>query len=315
MLVFDSDQVRALLPMPALIEALRAAFSKDSLVPHRQIIALPGGRGERLFLSMPAFAKDGSGAIKLTTVYPDNAVSGRPTIQGALVLFSQHGSAIAVMDGGVITQMRTGAASALASSFLSREDSCELVMAGAGALAPFMILAHACVRPIQRVRLWGRNRERAEAAATKTRAFVGSALRIETIADLDAGVREADIVCCATSSAAPVLKGELLKNGAFVDLVGSFSPERREADDRVVERARLFVDTFEGALSEAGDILQPLRRGLITRDRIEGELADLASGRIKGRHGPDEITLFKSVGTALEDLAAAQLLWRLAEPC
>ena len=304
--LIDADQIRALVNMPELIERLRAAFKEGYAAPPRQIAPVPGGAGDRLMLSMPAFAADGSGVVKLASVFPDNVRAGAPTIQGALVVFSDTGTPIAVMDAAAVTQLRTAAASALASSYLSRADSNRLVVIGTGALAPYMALAHASVRPLQWIGVWGRNYERAATTAAHISRLVRPTIEVVPVEQLEPAVRAADIISCVTSSTEPVLQGRWLKPGAFVDLVGSFSPHKREADDEAVQRARIFVDTFEGALSEAGDLLDPMARGAIDRTRIEAELADLVASRKVGRLNDNEITLFKSVGVALEDLAAAQ---------
>lgn len=308
MRVLDAAEICALAPMPRLIECLREAFRDPPDSPGRQLTPIPGGRGDRLLLYMPAFDRQGGGAIKLATVFPDNGARALPTIQAALVVFSDTGAPVALLDGAMVTRLRTSAASALASTYLSRADSEHLVIVGTGALAPYMALAHCTVRPIRRITVSGRDEGRASDTATEIRALVGGRVEVSVATDLGSVVPAADIVSCATSSVQPVLAGKWLRPGAFVDLVGSFSPGRREADDDAVLRSRLFVDTFEGALTEAGDLLQPLERGLIGRDRIEGELSDLVSGRSTGRRGADEIILFKSVGTAIEDLAAAKLI-------
>lgn len=264
--------------------------------------------GERLLLAMPAFDRDGAGVVKLATVFPDNQSQGMPTIQAAIIVFSERGTPIALLDGTIVTQLRTGAASALASRYLSRADSAHLVIIGTGALAPMMAAAHCTVRGITRVSVCGRSTERASLTAAAISALVGPNVEVVVSSSLEQTVASADIVSCSTSSPTPVLAGKWLKPGTFVDLVGSFSPKKREADDDVVLRSRIFVDTFEGALTEAGDLLDPLARGIIDRERIEGELADLVCGRAQGRNSDDEIILFKSVGTALEDLAAAQMI-------
>jgi ornithine cyclodeaminase len=164
------------------------------------------------------------------------------------------------------------------------------------------------VRPIERIDVWGRRAERVAATVESVRELVKSRVEVRAALSLDESVRAADIVTCATSSPTPLVEGRWLKPGSHVDLVGSFTPSTREADDEAVRRARIFVDTFEGALAEAGDLLDPIARGVIGRERVEGELADLVRGRVAGRQTVEEITLFKSVGTALEDLAAAWLL-------
>jgi alanine dehydrogenase len=307
MLILNAEQVRARVSMPRLIDALREAFRTGCIVPPRQIVQVPGGGG-RLFLSMPAFDASGAGAVKLATVFPDNADKGLPSIQAAIVVFSESGSPVAILDGTTVTKLRTGAASALASTYLSRADSAHLVVMGTGALAPYMALAHCAARPIRQVEVWGRSPERAKSTAAQIRSLAGSGIEVHVVESVEKSVGEVDIVSCATNSATPVVLGRWLKPGAFVDLVGSFSPSRREADDEVVRRSRIFVDTFEGAMSEAGDILDPIGRGVIQKDKVEGELADLVGGRVAGRREDNEITMFKSVGTALEDLTAAQLI-------
>ena len=313
MRVLDAAEIRALAPMPRLVECLREAFRDPANSPARQVTPIPGGKGDRLLLYMPAFDREGGGAIKLATVFPDNGEKGLPSIQAALVVFSATGAPVALLDGAMVTRLRTGAASALASTYLSREDSAHLVIMGTGALAPYMALAHCAVRPIGKITVAGRNEERANETVAEIRALIGGEIEVEAATAPEKVVPIADIVSCATSSAQPVLAGKWLRPGTFVDLVGGFSPAKREADDEAVLRSRLFVDTYEGALAEAGDLLQPLERGLIKRDRIEGELADLVSGRAAGRQGAEEIILFKSVGTAIEDLAAAKLIVAAAE--
>lgn len=308
MRVLSGEEILTLLPMRQLVEQLRGAFLDPCVCPERQIAALPGGCGDRLLLYMPAFDRAGTAVVKLATVLPDNPARGLPAIQAVILVFSPSGTPIAVLDGAAVTRMRTGAASALASSYLSRPDSARLLVIGTGALAPCMAWAHCVVRPIRQVRVSGRDPRRARATADAIGKLVGAQVDVGVADSLDRAAAEADVISCATSSAEPVLRGVWIRSGTFIDLVGSFSPIRREADDEVVRRSRLFVDTFEGALSEAGDLLDPIGRGVITREQIEGELADLVSGRVAGRGGADEITLFKSVGSAIEDLAAVQLL-------
>lgn len=308
MLVLNAEAIRALAPTPRLIEALQQAFRTGCVVPPRQVVNTPGGAGGRLFLSMPAFDREGGAAVKLVSVFPDNPAQGLPTIQAVIVVFSATGAPVALLDGTIVTHLRTGAASALASTYLSRADSTHLVLIGTGALAPAMAAAHCAVRPITRVSVWGRRPERATATAAAIRSLVNHAIEVLVPTSIEAAVATADIVSCATSSPTPVLAGQWLRPGTFVDLVGSFSPSKREADDEVVRRSRLFVDTFEGALAEAGDLIDPIARGVIDRKRIEGELADLVCARVTGRVRAEEIITFKSVGTAIEDLAASQLV-------
>lgn len=313
MRVFTAEEVRELAPMPQLIDCLRQAFTCRHSTPPRQVATIPGGKGDRLLLYMPAFDPEGGGVVKLATVFPDNETNSRPTIQAALVVFSRTGTPVAVIDGAAVTRLRTGAASALASTYLSRSDSTRLLIVGTGTLAPYMALAHCTVRPISEVEVWGRRAERAASTAEEIRALFGQRVNVRAVSSLEGAVQTADIICSATSSTQPVLEGRWLRCGAFVDLVGSFSPERREADDETMRRSRIFVDTFDSALAEAGDLLEPLQRGVIGRERIEAELADLVTGRAAGRCDDEEITLFKSVGSAIEDLAAAYMIVAAAQ--
>jgi alanine dehydrogenase len=306
-LVFDAARVQALASMPALIEALREAFRDPPCQqPPRHALTIPGGRGDRLFLTMPAFGHDGGVVVKLATVYTDNVARGFATIQGAIVVFSAHGAPIAVLDGAMVTRLRTAAASALASSYLSRPDSAKLTLLGTGALAPWMAAAHATVRQLTRIVVWGRRAERVAETIAATRALVAADVRVEAAPSLDAAIHDADIVSSATSSSTPLVRGDSVREGTFIDLVGSFSPEKRECDDDAIRVARVFVDTFEGALSEAGDLLDPMARGVIARDHVKGELTDLVRGTVKGREDDTQVTLFKSVGSAIEDFAAAR---------
>ena len=217
------------------------------------------------------------------------------------------GEPFAIIDGQTLTAWRTAAASALAATFLARDDASHLVMVGAGALAPHLIRAHASVRPITRVTLWNRNRGKAEELAVR---LASDRLDISVTDDLATAAPSADIISCATLARDPLVLGEWLKPGAHVDLVGGFAPTMREADDEAVRRASVYVDTRAGACKEAGDIVVPMQRGIIKDRDIRGDLFDLCRKQASGRHSRTEITLFKSVGSPIEDLAAAMLLWK-----
>ena len=232
----------------------------------------------------------------------------RPSVYGQYLLLSgKSGEPLAMMDGRALTAWRTACASALAARYLAREDASHLVMVGAGALAPHLIRAHASVRPIKRVSIWNRTKARAISLGFGV-AVAG--IEVDIAEDLEQTVGEADIVCCATLAAEPLIKGAWLKKGTHLDLVGGFTPKMREADDQAVKRARIFVDTRAGAAKEAGDIVVPLKKKIIDAKAIKGDLFDLVSGKVKGRTSDAQITLFKSVGSAIEDLAAAMLVWK-----
>lgn len=313
MLMLNAEQLKSLAPIARVIDCLDEAFRRQHIVPPRQVVAIPGGEGGRLMLCMPAFAPSGSGAVKISTVFPDNSTRALPTIQGLIIVFSETGEARAAMDGGAVTRLRTAAASALASRYLSRAGSSRLAVLGTGAMAPYLAAAHCAVRPISRVTVWGRDRSKALDAVARMRGLLDGSVQVRVEENVERAVREADIVSCCTSSGTPILQGAWLQPGTLVDLIGSFSPSRRESDDEVIRRSRIVVDTWEGAMSEAGDILEPMARGVLVREDIAGELADLVTGRIAGRTDARQIFTFKSVGTAIEDLATAQMILAAAE--
>jgi ornithine cyclodeaminase len=308
--ILGADDLAAVLTYPALVEALRAAFRADITVPVRHHHTVPHPGRDATLLLMPAWTADPSGFLgcKIVTVFPGNAAAGKPSLHGSYLLMSgTTGEPLALMDARALTAWRTAAASALAATYLARPDASHLLMVGAGALAPHLVRAHAAMRPITRVTLWNRTHGHAISLA-----FGLAVTGIEaTVADdLAAAVAEADIVSCATLSAAPLIRGKWLKAGAHLDLVGGFTPKMREADNDAVRRARLYVDTRAGALKEAGDMVIPLRSRVIGRKDVRGDLFDLCRGKAKGRTSDRQITLFKSVGSAIEDLAAAMLVWR-----
>jgi ornithine cyclodeaminase len=307
MRIVGADEVHASLDFPALIDALAAMFEAGCEVPlrHHHGIAVPGAP-EATLLLMPAWQPGAALGIKIVSVFPGNAARSLPAVMGQyLLLDAATGAPKALIDGTALTLRRTAAASALASRFLSRPESAHLLMAGTGALAPHLIAAHCAVRPIRRVTIWGRNRDHARAAAAKID-LPGIATTVA--AKLEDAAAEADIISCATLATAPLVHGRWLRAGQHLDLVGGFTPAMREADDEAVRRAAVFVDTRGGAMKEAGDIVQPLASGALTAGAIKGDLFDLCRGTAPGRGAPGEITLFKSVGTALEDLAAAKLV-------
>jgi len=312
MRVVSAAEVDAALDFPALVEALRDAFRGDIAVPvrHHHAIERPG-RATATHLLMPAWTTGAEPSFigtKVVNAFPDNGARGLPSIFGTYLLMSgDTGETLAAIDGLRLTAWRTAAASALAASYLARTDASRMVMLGAGALAPMLVRAHASVRPIRDIALWNRNRGRAEAVAAD---LTDMGCAVSVVEDLAAAVAEAELVSCATLSHEPLVKGAWLKPGAHLDLVGAFNPAMRESDDECVRRARLFVDTRGGALKEGGDIVQPMADGLIGKADIAGDLFDLCRGTVTVDRSPEDITLFKSVGTAIEDLACAMLVWR-----
>ena len=300
---YSAGDVHAALDFAPLAEALARAFAQGAEVPLRHGHALGGD--DRLLL-MPAWSAAALGT-KLVTVMPGNAARGARTVHALYVLCDRTtGEPRAVLDGEALTLRRTAAASALAARYLACDDADTLLLVGTGALAPYMARAHCALRPaLRRVLVWGRGTASAQATVDALRRC---GLPAEPVTALSEGVAQAGIVCCATTAREPLVQGAWLAPGTHLDLVGAFTPAMREVDDAAVRVARVVVDTYRGALAEAGDLVQPLKAGVIAREHVVAELAELVRGERAGRQSAAEITLFKSVGTALEDLAAAQLV-------
>jgi len=316
----SAAEVDAALDDLTLIDRLETLFCAGCEMPtrHHHPIREPLGphSADAMLLLMPAWTKGPTGRIgvKVVTVFPDNGKRALPSIYGQyLLLDGSTGATLALLDGTMLTKRRTACASGLASRYLSRADATRLLMIGTGALAPELIRVHAKVRPIREVAIWGRTQAHAEKLAAELSASLpralGRPIAVRAVGDRRAAVAEADIVSCATLSGAPLVEGEWLHEGQHLDLVGAYTPQMRESDDKAVWRARVYVDTRAGALKEGGDIVQPLANGTIEEDDVIGDLFELVRGQQTGRLPGDvtSITLFKSVGAALEDLAAAEL--------
>ncbi len=316
MLHISAADVDRVLDFGGLVETLREAFRAGAVQPvrHHHTVERPDGSATTLLL-MPAWTDFAAGAtdggyigVKIVTVTPDNNRVGKPAVMGVYLLMDGRTSEpLALIDGQRLTLWRTACASALASTYLSREDSSRLAIIGAGALAPFLAKAHATVRPIKEIRIWNRTPENAQKVAAALR---DDGLDAAAVDDLDRAVSEADIVSAATISTVPLVRGASLRRGTHVDLVGAFSPAMRESDERAIAASSVYVDTRTGALKEAGDIVQAIAEGALKPEGIRGDLFDLTRGTVKGRGSADEITLFKSVGAAMEDLAAATSVFR-----
>lgn len=307
--VADYSEVIAALEFEPLIEALRQAFRREVAAPLREHHAIPqlGGRQDATLLIMPAWEKGRHLGVKLVTVFPDNPAQDLPSISGTYLLMNAGtGESLAVFDARALTLRRTAAASALAAKYLARPDCERLLMVGTGAMVPHLVEAHAAVRPIRNVLIWGRDPDKASRLAHR---LDRRSLKVAATTDLEGAVRGAHVISCATMATEPLIRGHWLPLGVHLDLVGGFTPAMREADDEVIRRARVFVDTREGAMKEAGDITQPVASGILREDDIAADLFELAKGSRAGRRFHDQITLFKSVGTAVEDLAAAELAY------
>jgi len=304
--LIDAERTRAALPFAALIPALHAAFVAGAEAPLRHCHRLQlAGAADAMLLLMPAWRGRSALGVKIVTVFPENGRLGLNAVASTYLLCDgATGRPLALIDGNELTGRRTAAASALAGTFLARADAETLLIVGAGHIASMLAPAWCAVRPIARVLVWDLRPARAEALAAALRE---QGMGASATADLEGAVRQADIVSCATLATAPLIRGEWLRPGAHLDLVGGYLPTMREADDAAVRRARVFIDS-EAALTEAGDLTQPIANGVLAPGAIAGTLTTLCRGEAAGRRSAEEITLFKSVGTALEDLAAAVLV-------
>lgn len=303
----DHEALRQALPWDRLIAALRETFAAGCEAPLRTVHTLPVPHEPNAsLLMMPAWQSGDTLAVKVVTVMPGNGARNMQSVHAAVLAFdARDGTLRAVLDGDAVTERRTAAASALAADYLARRDAAHLLIVGAGRIAANLASAHASVRAYRRITVWAR---RADAAATFAATLRDTAADVRVASSLEAAVGEADVVSCATLATEPLVHGAWLMPGTHLDLVGAYRAHMRESDDAAVRRADvIYVDTFTGALAEGGDIVQPLNSGVLARERIAGELADLCRGTGRGRPDDNAITLFKSVGTALEDYAAVKL--------
>ena len=307
----NAQRIRQHLDWAPLVDALAVAFAEASVnAPSRHRHALGDGERSPTSLIMPAWNASYLG-VKVVNVFPGNAARGRPTVTGTYLLMDGGtGEPLAVLDADELTAWRTAAASLLAASRLARPDSAVLVVVGAGRIARQLVAAYQSAFALRRIVVWNRHVERARRLVDE----IGPA-RAEVSADLASACAEADIITCATLAETPLVRGAWLRPGTHLDLVGGFKPTMREADDAAVRRAKVYVDSLHGALSEAGDIMAPLKDGVISESDIVGDLFALMQGRAPARRGECKVTLFKSVGHALEDLVAAATVYESTREC
>lgn len=307
MRIISAEQVAQALSWPALIDSIGEAFRDGVEAPPRHHHSMNREDGEATMLLMPAWQARGYIGVKMVNVFPQNSAHGLPAISGVYLLSEgAHGRPLACMDGSELTRRRTAAASALACRELARKEASSLLMVGTGKLAPMLIEAHAAVRPITQVRIWGRNPDKARALAE----HYADRFDTQVVTDLATASSQADIISCATLSSIPLIKGAWLKTGSHLDLVGAFKPNMREADATCLRRGEVFVDTHAGAKGEAGDILQAVDEGAFDFSDIRADMSQLLRGERSGRGSDEAITVFKSVGASLEDLAAAIQVWQ-----
>lgn len=306
--VLDAPTTRQRLPFDALIPALRQAFAEGATVPLRHTHTIPNPAGpDGTVLLMPAWRPGGRLGIKTVTIFPGNTALGQPGLHSLYTLYdATSGVPLAQIDGNEITSRRTAAVAALAASFLALEDAATLLVLGSGRVASLLPQAMRAVRPIREVLIWN---HRPEGAARLAAALVEHGIAARPIDDLATGVQRADIVSSATLATAPLVEGRWLKPGTHLDLIGSFTPRMRESDAACFARSRVFVDTEE-ALMKSGDVIGARDEGAFADAQLQGTLASLCRGEVAARRDLDDITLFKSVGTALADLAAAELAFQ-----
>jgi ornithine cyclodeaminase len=294
-----------------LVLEIKQGFQSSTIeVPkrHHHDFSNPAEEIDSTLLLMPAWNPSKEAGVKIVTVSPNNGKYNLPSIQGTYIYLDAHkGMVKAILAAKALTAKRTAATSALASSFLSKKDAASLLMVGTGALAENLILAHASVRPIKKVFIWGRNFEKSKEIYNQ---LSGKNFSIQPVKTIEEVISEVDIISCATLSKTPLIFGKYLKKGQHLDLVGAYKDDMREADDTAIKKASVFVDTYEGGINGSGDIAIPIQTGIISKKDIKADLFDLCSGKKQGRQSNEEITFFKSVGHALEDLAAATYYYK-----
>ena len=306
---FNEREIEKAVSYPELIDKLKDSFQKEYQVPQRLHYDYKSETGADLstLLLMPAWRNEHFVGLKILTISPNNSKRNLATIQGIYLLMdAKDGQILAQADAKSLTNMRTAAASALASTYLSKKQSSSMLMIGTGALAPELIKAHCAVRPIEQVWVWGRDFQKAN---NIVEALSLDDVEISAVKSKEDYIAKASIISTATSSPSPLVFGDQLVAGQHLDLVGAFKPTWREADEHAIVNSSVFVDTRDGTLKESGELLLPMEKGRFSPEDIQGDLFDLCSNQHSGRSNDEEKTVFVSVGYGLEDLAAAELIW------
>ncbi|MNQ29542.1 L-lysine cyclodeaminase [compost metagenome] len=302
----DTEQTRGALSFDAVIPALREAFRQGATVPTRHVHAIQSGTAHGTTLIMPAWSDRGYFGVKIINIFPENTHQGLPGLHATYNLYSATtGVPIAQVDGDIVTVYRTAGAAALGADYLARKDASTLLIVGSGRIAGLVAQAMRTVRPIQRVMVWNVREAGAQALADSLRE---QGFDAQATTDLEAAARAADIISCATLSTVPLIQGAWLRPGTHLDLIGSFTPEMRETDPACFDGTTVYVDTDE-APTKSGDLLSAFDAGVLTREAIQGNLQQLTTGARPGRKNDQEITVFKAVGSALEDLTLATLVY------
>lgn len=313
MKIISAEQVNEALSFPVLIHALQDALSSQFGMPPRAVFPLNEKEGNiDAFALLPAWT-DSLIAVKAFTYFPDNSEPAYQSLYSKIMLFDRsHGEPLALVDGTSVTYWRTAGISGLASRLLSRENSETLLLLGTGNLAHYIIMAHASVRPLKRILIWGRNPEKVDLVVQRASATLGS-VEISGVADLQAACGSADIIVSATGSHEPLVMGEWVQAGTHTDFLGNHLPTKRECDTELVLKSKVYVDSRINCFSEAGEILVPVAEGVFSTDRVMGELTEMCNDQVPLRKNDEEITLFKSVGMGLCDLVGAGLAYKGSE--
>ncbi|WP_438860358.1 ornithine cyclodeaminase family protein [Achromobacter spanius] len=307
----DTEQTRGALSFDAVIPALREAFREGATVPTRHVHAIQSGTAHGTTLIMPAWSDRGYFGVKIINIFPENTHQGLPGLHATYNLYSATtGVPIAQVDGDIVTVYRTAGAAALGADYLARKEASTLLIVGSGRIAGLVAQAMRTVRPIQRVMVWNVREAGAQALAESLRA---QGFDAQATTDLESAARAADIISCATLSTVPLIQGAWLRPGTHLDLIGSFTPDMRETDPACFDGTTVYVDTDE-APTKSGDLLSAFDAGVLTRDAIQGNLHQLTTGARPGRQTDQEITVFKAVGSALEDLTLATLVYESLNP-
>ncbi|MGB0893633.1 MAG: ornithine cyclodeaminase family protein [Parashewanella sp.] len=313
MQVFTQTDVEKSLSFPSLIQKLKDTFGHDFHMPQRQLYQLETqSSNHNTFALLPSWNQSVI-AVKSFTYFPENPKqsSQLKSVYAQILLFDkQTGKPLAIVDGTSATLWRTAAMSGLASDFLARKDAKKLLLLGTGELAPYMVLAHAAVCDLTHVSVWGRDINKAKAVVKKIKAQ-RTDLLVDVCIDLEKAIPLADIISCATRSPLPLFDGSLVAQGTHVDLVGNHRSDSRECDTELVVKSNVFVDAKINTCAEAGELLLPVSEGRFEIDSVKAELSQLCQGEVAGRQSESEITLFKSVGCAIADLATAQLVYEI----
>lgn len=308
MKLIDNATIDSVLRYDKLVEALRQIFVSSFTMPvrHHHFYETAEG-GENTLILMPAWTEKYIG-IKQVVVAPLNSVKKLPSIHALYTLFdAETGVPLAQLDASRLTSKRTACTSALAASFLAKKDAETLLVVGSGQVAHHLVQAHSTVREYREVLVWARNQQKGRDLVEQLQA--NGYGQVRWVEDLEQAVRRADVISCATLSPSPIIKGAWLRAGAHVDLIGSHTPKTREADDETIQKSSIFVDSREGALHETGELAIPIAKGILSPDEVKGDIVELCKGLVRGRESEQEITLFKSAGLAIEDLAAALLVY------